>query len=463
MVLQTSCRCLRQIVKGNTETAVIWLNEENAKTLDKQLKEEQHTSIQELTNLGKDAPLEMINRFSRMEYLKLPAIDFYQLNVVYETIVTDELASPEKYISNINAADYFDNAYIVERGLSKEDIKKKKLLEKIEGEIADFDKWIFNIARESMGSINISDLYEYEKLLKKIFNAITFEKNNLRQSASCYVVFNNLFQLDEIKSRIRLAFHRRRELNLKSEIIPKSANLLVIEKLASAEKNDKLFPTETDVMDIIKADKTGKDIKLLQKEIEDAQKKLNEFIASQENPDLFSVAAAQMGFNSNSVKKFSRAVISKDRTFHYLPYNFFQSRFELKFLQETLNLSLFIESGLELYYNGEKQLTEFRIVCFEKKNKQWRRVGLYTPDFLIIKRKDKKIFKILIVETKGRGFADQQEFVARRNFIESEFLKINNEKFGYNRFDYLYLPDSNKIDDNLRFFSDKIKIFFRED
>ncbi|MCA1632835.1 MAG: DEAD/DEAH box helicase family protein, partial [Acidobacteria bacterium] len=38
MVLQTSCRPLRQVVKGDYETAGVWLNADNAKLLDKQLK-----------------------------------------------------------------------------------------------------------------------------------------------------------------------------------------------------------------------------------------------------------------------------------------------------------------------------------------------------------------------------------------------------------------------------------------
>jgi len=46
--------------------------------------------------------------------------------------------------------------------------------------------------------------------------------------------------------------------------------------------------------------------------------------------------------------------------------------------------------------------------------------------------------------------------------MESEFLKINNEKFGYNRFDYLYLPDSSAMNDNLLSFKSKIDTFFME-
>jgi len=451
MVLQTSCRCLRQVDKNTDEAAVIWLNEENAKSLDKQLKEEQHTSIQELSSLGKDRDPVLIERFSRLDYLKLPKIDFYQLNVEYETIVNEQEAEPEKTIPEINPENHFDTAAITERGLSEDDLIRKDLLDKIEGDRADFDRWIFDIARGSMGSLSSQSLYQYEKSLSTIFTAVTCEKADYR-------VFNNLFRQDDIKSRIRLAFHKHRELNVRSEIIPKSASLLVIEKLATVEDHDKLYPSVSDTKDILQADKTGKDISVLQKELEEAQRKMKEFIASQPNPDLFTMA----GLDAMAIKTFSKAVVSKDKTFHYLPYNFIQSRFELKFLQEVINLAPFMDNGLEIYYNGERHITEFCIVCYEKKNDRWRRIGRYTPDFLVINRKDSGIHKILIVETKGSGFADQPEFKARRNFMESEFLKINNEKFGYNRFDYLYLPDSATMNDNLSAFKSKIDIFFKE-
>ena len=451
MVLQTSCRCLRQVDKDSDETAVIWLNEENAKSLDKQLKEEQHTSIRELSSLGKDSDPVMIERFSRLDYLKLPKIDFYQLHVEYETVITNQEAQPEKTIPQINPENHFDTAVILERGLSKNDLFRKNILDKIEGDRADFDQWIFDIVRGSMGSLSSHSLYRYEKPVSSIFTAITYKKEDYR-------VFNILFRHDEIKSRIRLAFHKHSELNIRSEIIPKSASLLVIEKLAPVEDHDKLYPSVSDTKDILQADKTGKDISVLQKEIEEAQRKMKEFIASQPNPDLFTFA----GINVAIPKTFSKAIVSKDKTFHYLPYNFIQSRFELKFLQEVINLAPFMDNGLEIYYNGERHITEFCIVCYEKKNDRWRRVGRYTPDFLVINRKDSGIHKILIVETKGSGFADQPEFKARRNFMESEFLKINNEKFGYNRFDYLYLPDSATMNDNLSAFKSKIDIFFKE-
>ncbi len=92
MVLQTSCRCLRQVDKGKEETALIWLNQDNAETLNKQLKQEQNSSIDELNNTKRAGGIEMVDRRSRMEYLQLPKIDFYQLKVTYQSIDEEETA-----------------------------------------------------------------------------------------------------------------------------------------------------------------------------------------------------------------------------------------------------------------------------------------------------------------------------------------------------------------------------------
>ena len=64
--------------------------------------------------------------------------------------------------------------------------------------------------------------------------------------------------------------------------------------------------------------------------------------------------------------------------------------------------------------------------------------------------------------TFGRGFSMYLAFLTPK-FIENEFLKINNEKFGYRRFDYLYLEDSASMDNNLGLFKKKVETFFISD
>ncbi len=141
--------------------------------------------------------------------------------------------------------------------------------------------------------------------------------------------------------------------------------------------------------------------------------------------------------------------MNKDRTFHFLPYDFTLSNFELSFLKEALTLDGLHKHNLELYYNGEKDITDFRILCYSHHNGNWKYVGRYTPDFLLLQRKSGKIYRALIIETKGSGFADQKTFLARKNFVETEFLKMNNDKFGYQRFEYLYLSDKDHMTTNL--------------
>lgn len=51
---------------------------------------------------------------------------------------------------------------------------------------------------------------------------------------------------------------------------------------------------------------------------------------------------------------------------------------------------------------------------------------------MILKRENKKIAKILIVETKGKIYYGG-EFAKKENFVKNEFLK-NNPRFSYESF-----------------------------
>ena len=63
------------------------------------------------------------------------------------------------------------------------------------------------------------------------------------------------------------------------------------------------------------------------------------------------------------------------------------------------------------------------------------------PDFLLLSRNEaNEIDKVIIIETKGEGFAPA--FADKKAFVETAFIRKNNEKFGYKRFDFLYLEDT---------------------
>ena len=58
---------------------------------------------------------------------------------------------------------------------------------------------------------------------------------------------------------------------------------------------------------------------------------------------------------------------------------------------------------------------------------------------MLNRNEENNINQVIIIETKGEGFA--QKFAERKAFM-SEFVRLNNEKFGYNKFDFLYIEDT---------------------
>ncbi len=453
MVLQTCCRCLRQVVPNKLETAIIWLNDENAKSLDKQLKEEQHTSIEELNNLGKPDKTEMIERFSRLDFLKLPKIDFYQLKVEYDTITVEEKTEPEKKINNINVQNQFNNALVIERGLNPNDKQTRDFMSKVKGEPANFYNWLFEIAKGSFNTISINDLMQFGTELEMLFQKITVEEKKER-------FYNELYNHTKIQSEIRLAFHCKRNFETKSEIIPDTAQMLIVKKLESIPNNNMLYPDKEETQRIRTMD--GKNIEPVEQSEEAFKESYQVMVESMEKSGFHFFSETYTYEEHVKRNSLTLAISAKNRTFHYLPYNFIQSKFEMEFLKEAPTLKEVKDRNLEVYYNGEKDLTDFRILCFAKKGNNYQRVGLYTPDFLFIKRKDEAIAKVLIVETKGSGFAEQTTFKLRKKFMETEFLQMNNDKFGYRKFEYLFLQDDAKFDDNLAKLNKTIVEFFKD-
>ncbi len=449
MVLQTACRCLRQVDKNNNnETALIWLNEDNAKALDKQLKDEQQTSINEINNIDKNEKQDLVQRFSRLDFLKLPKIDFYQMEVEFNTTILEENPNSKLKIDNINVSDNFNQALIIQRSLNLNDSQTKDYINALKGEPAHYEQWLLEIVKGSFNAISFNDLKPFENELKAIFNQITIEEKEQH-------FFNELYQHSQIQAQIRLAFHCKRTFETYSREKLENVDLLVLKKLKDIPKNNLLYPnTKEDVDKIIDFDTRN---------IPPVEPNENEMAKTYEN---FKKTMTEQGMGnfilgSDIFKKqfeISSAVKAKNNTFHYLPYSFIQSEFELKFLKEVLTLKTFKELNLEIYYNGERSLTDFKIVCYTKTTNSWQHLGVYTPDFLIINRENEKINKVLIVETKGSGFAEQDKFLKRKKFIETEFIRMNNERFDFNKFNYIYLQDDDK--NNLAKFNQVMINFF---
>lgn len=451
MVLQTSCRCLRQVEKGKEETALIWLNEDNAKTLNKQMKEEQHTSIEEINRSGRNIEPELVERHSRVEQLELPLVQLYQMKIDYNTLVVEKKSQTKQKLNKLltNIKKYRTSAVVSSKKNFKEDAEKSVLTE-TGHETAIYGNWIADIAKESFDFVTISELKSYNKSLHKVFRSITYPQNG-------FTVFNERFDLDAVRSRIRLAFSAKRELKVKEETVKQEVELLLIDKLTPVTMNENIYPEESDVQKILELDASNNPTAIDEADIRKSYDIVKKQLEEQ------GMGGMVQSFDQYSAPyDYSIVVKSKDRSFHYIPYNFWQSGFERDILNEVLNLEDFKDNQLEIYYNGERGLTGFVINCFVKNGKKWKPIGHYTPDFLITKRKAKELHKILIIETKGSGFAEQKAFQLRKRYISSKFLKLNNEKFGYQRFDFLYLLDSDRGSVNLTKLKEKIVEFFKE-
>jgi type III restriction enzyme len=443
-IIQTTCRCLRQVIKGNDESALVWLNKENAQILNKQLQKEQHTSIEELNNIKRDTKVEMVERVSRMDFLNVPKVDYYQLKVSYQSIEEEEKANTKEKLIQLHKTieDYKTTALITTTSLDFLEEGQAEYLVNSGFELANYNAWIFTISKDSFETITSVKLHSFDKELKAIFLAITFLKNEQQ-------FFNEQFDVFKINSKIRVAFSAKKSLKTKQEIIPKEANLLIVDNLKAVEQNKHIFPDAAISNQILFFDK-----KPLSKEEFEEQRNAEMIALIREGKVEEATTIGQQTIHP--------IIAQKDKSFHLLPYNF-DSSFESDVLNKTLQLRDFKEKNLEIYFNGERGITEFVINCFAKKGQHWQNVGKYTTDFLILNRtSENKIHKALIIETKGEGFANDQSFIKKKSFVETEFLDQNNEKFGYQKFDFLYLEDSESLTNNVGKLNTKINSFFSE-
>ncbi len=439
MVLQTSCRCLRQVVKGKPETALIYLNESNAEKLNVQLQKQHHITLKEFSSA--DNSKKSLMRYNRMDYLKLPKVDFYQLKVNYDTLVAEK-AEPKNGILNSADNAKIADSIIKTTDISMSDSNMSITIDDTEygTELATFNSWIYGIVKGGFGLPTIAELNVYNEQLKEVFLKITYEKDGTRY-------FSSKYNRKVVEANIRKAFCDKVDFNTVEELIPEEANLLNISNFKSELYTDKpqdYYPEQAVVENIMLDDKG----KLKADEKTQQMIELAEETGQQAIVDMLK---AKITSHKN-----------KDHSFHYLPYHT-DSVFEQTFLKEVLSLDEIEKLGLEVYYNGDRAMTEFKIKCYKKTNGKWKYVGLYTPDFLIIKRKDDKIYKIIVVETKGKIYANDPMFRDKKHFMESEFSKQNNNAFGYERFDYLYLEDTLSEKDRLTLTHNKICEFFEED
>ena len=473
MVLQTSCRCLREVDRGSPEEAVIVLNEGNGRQLADQLKKQQHATLDEFQR-GANAPVRL-ERFDRTKSLRLPDLPFFQLRVSYGAEIVEDADTPTSLLRALLAdlpslhrrtevaTGTFDD--LASGGVAEESPDHYGL---VPGDTPSrpFRAWLDLMQKESFGFWKASSATSKEMdLLRAIHGEISFA------DASGAVFLSSEYDQPAIRARAIAAFWPRRRLSTHEEAVPETARLLRVESLISPievfpDAVRSFVPGQNECQRIVDADRGGV------ASAEAIAKIERQLAIAEADGD-----ADDIAFFRSKLDKAKAGCGVKDRTYHYLPYRT-DSTFERAFFDEALRRTELAERKLEIYYNGDSSLTEFRIRCYRclpaSRGGGWTSVGQYTPDFLVLHRTppDKgplhegapgkagwgSIDACLIVETKGALYARDPAFQSRRDFASGEFLRLNASRPGIPRFQYLYLEETA---DWQHQFVDAVKEFFK--
>lgn len=400
MVLQTSCRCLRQVTRHEKETALIWLNQANADTLSQQLKQQQNITLHELNTLRLQ-PVKPLRQYDRTEELHLPDVSFCQLRIVNETVgekvpasVADRLADPSLICRK-------ETSLIIQGNMEGKKLRVFETLSEPDDEDVeelDFTDWLFLIAKESMGTLSYRQLKEQTPSLRRIFDAITREEDGM-------IVADTRFDHSRIRSHIRQAFCPRRTVRPKEETVTVCRPLL----LKSA-----LLPT----VDVA-------------------------------NDSLYYPQQEEAG----RIAEEGTSVLS----YHYLPYRF-NNLTERRFFTDTLlNIEEVQNRQLEVYYTGDTRLSGFFIDCFKKQEGRWKPIGKLYPTFVLLRRTadGSDIDRMLMIENQQADHTDREEFV------KTDFIGRDTAHWGRQRFDFLYLENSLDDTDRQEETLDAIHHFFK--
>ncbi|MEA2064884.1 MAG: DEAD/DEAH box helicase family protein, partial [Patescibacteria group bacterium] len=414
-VLQTTCRCLREVDNAKEERALIYLSNLNYEILDKELKKNYNLQISDLKM--DDRNLIAVN----VRKPKLGKIKYQQITRKW-TIISQKETDKKANLENFNFRK-IKSKYTYQENIINAKIGKAGLVRQTEISYGKKDKdeklllenFLYQLSYASFYKFSESDLLNnYETELNRILKLINKEKKWIDNNP-------HIEMFDVIKYVASLLME---EINYKTEIIKEGIEMELLE-----------WKTKDPKMSLYQS--SGAICKFMPemtKRNSDGQR------GYQNHPEYLIEDFFSDEPSGNNVDL-------QDISYNYIPYKA-DSNFERNALKEILKLGEM--ENLEVYYNGYKNenLSSFYI--------QTPR-GIYTPDFLIIKRRDNQkykknaknveIEKILIIETKGKIYYDN-DFKQKENFVKNEFIKYN-PNFRYKCF----------VDDGKNDFSEKVGEF----
>lgn len=384
-VLQTTCRCLREVEDSSKEKALIYLDMGNYDTLDKELKENYNLTIKDLR------PRDISAIPVTVRKPKLGRLAYKQISKKFSIITKQEETD---YSVNLKSFD-FDKiknkfpyttdettAHIGKKGL----VRETKQEYQVESEFRySFEDLIYDIAKYTYGKFSENELLNnYPKEISNIYEQI--------KSHAKWLEFHPSLQVQDIARYV--SSYLMEEVLYKTEVIKEDVEVELLEWDMNPPPSI-FFEGGKFVPDIRKddVDRISKRPNRLEEDFADA------------------------GLDPNDI------------SFNYIPYKM-DSDFERNALFDLLSENEL--KSMEVYYNGY-QNNNLRYFWIKTD------YGTYTPDFLVIKRRDcrkyKKpddrgdIEKVLIIETKCKIYYND-EFKNKEKFVKEVFLK-HNPKFGY--------------------------------
>jgi hypothetical protein len=389
-VLQTTCRCLREVVAAKDETALIALGEGNYETLDKELKENYALSIADLRVRADEAVNVLIRK------PKLGKARFKNVRRCY-TVIREE--RDPNVTAQLASFDFglLRRRYPFAPKVSRAEVGRRGLVNALDDSIPTaatnqpfaFGDFLNRLARATWARYSEADLLAgHAAALRGIYAQI--------QAQLGWVALHPSLSLDDVVAFA--ASLLMENIRVHAEDVEEDAEIELLDwrldpPPSISWASGKFLPE-------FRQD----EIPILNKR----PYRLEEYLEDQ-------------------------SLLNPDISFNYLPCRF-DSAYELDAFQLFRKLADL--RGLEFYYNGyrrEDKALESLVIRTP--------YGSYTPDFLILKRRPVEkpyrrqpnhqadthagtIDRILILETKGRQFYDD-DFKAKEKFVKDVFLKHN--------------------------------------
>ena len=387
-VLQTTCRCLREVDDASVESALIYLSEDNYETLNQELHNNYRLSISDLTE-KKDQTIKVQVRKPKLGKLKYKQIDT-RYSIVKRISPEIKQALSDFKLSSLKKKYDYNNS-IVSSNIGKSGLVNEKTIKHAIANTDDsfsFLNFLYSLVDCSCGLLTESEME----------NCFSQELNNI------YIQIKQEIEWIDLNPYI----------NMRGVI-----NIIAQRLMNQVEYSKQTIEQETEI-ELLEWEGNDNPLSILS-----SNGTVYHWMPKLSKSDFFGRRGYinHPEYIENDFFGDDNNVDPHDISYNYVPYKM-DSGFEQNALKEMLKLLEL--KDLEVYFNGYKnaKLQSFWI--------QTPR-GKYTPDFLILRRKDggkyRKnksivIAKVMIIETKGRLYYNE-EFRAKEKFVKEEFLKHN--------------------------------------